>query len=404
MKIAHLVDCKIIGGVERYFTDFVSFNNNGVKHSIITKSGSNPLLAQKLSSSSEFIYSLRHIGNIKLPKYLRSFKEKYVISKMKTIDPDLWLVWNMFPSANLRSNILNYKSIYYERGKAWWSKKILNKENKEFLDNVDVIICNSYASKRMLELKCNVLNKNIFVCHNALRPSCKPNKVETKSIENKKIFKIGIAGRQESFKGFPLVLHSLKILKKRGIPIKLYVAGTGTKLEELKKLFLQLQLGNDDVFFLGLVNDMKQFYSKIDLFICPSLREPFGLVTIEAMAHGCPVIVAGVDGLYEVVKDTNAGFIIQPTTDINYYPTFGGSTDFLMKYDYVYDPFTDSVIIPKFIQPSEIADEVERLWNNPIKFEEMSSNAIESVNKKFDYNKYLENINIIINKLIKDEH
>ena len=82
---------------------------------------------------------------------------------------------------------------------------------------------------------------------------------------------------------------------------------------------------------MGFVYNMNEFYSQIDLFICPSLREPFGLVVIEALAHGCPVIIAGVDGLPETLQGTDSGIIIKPDIDIEYYPRYGGSLDFLKK-------------------------------------------------------------------------
>jgi glycosyltransferase involved in cell wall biosynthesis len=56
------------------------------------------------------------------------------------------------------------------------------------------------------------------------------------------------------------------------------------------------------VTFHGIVHDMPGFYRGIDVFLCPSLREPFGSVCLEAAAWGCVVVASRVDGLVEAVE------------------------------------------------------------------------------------------------------
>lgn len=160
---------------------------------------------------------------------------------------------------------------------------------------------------------------------------------------------------------------------------------------------------NDCVQFVGFIYNMSEFYSQIDLFICPSIREPFGLVVIEAMAHGCPPIIAGVDGLPETLQDSNSGIIIKPTIDIKDYPKYGGSLDFLEKIDYIYDPYTDNIMMPKLVNPIHIADAVEYLFENPEVFSKMSKNAIQLINEKFDYDKHVNELYKIIMDDIKIE-
>jgi glycosyltransferase involved in cell wall biosynthesis len=395
MKLIHIVDLKGIGGVERLFCDFINYSIHSAKHITIANNGLHPLLYKDVTNSSEHVFLLKkYIGNFKIPKYFRSIKEKYIISKIKRLNSDLWLFWSIFPTHSLLSNILNNKSIYYEHGMAWYKRKFTSK-NKYYLEKVNGIICISNASKRILQLKWGIKNDNIHICKNALRPTCKPVKAYIKALDERNSINLGIAGRCESFKGFPLVIHAVKELNKRGIPCNLYIAGIGKQFDELKKIVNLLSLENY-VIFLGLVNDMKGFYSKIDIFVCPSLREPFGLVVVEAMAYGCPVIVAGVDGLPETLQGSNSGIIIKPTIDINDYSKYGGSLDFLNEIDCVYDPYTDTIITPKFIDPIYISDAIEKFWTEPDKFKEMSLNAIKIANDKYNYADYINNIYKII--------
>lgn len=399
IKIAHLIGGKFVGGIERDFSEFINYSYKNVHHFVITKNRLHPLISKNILNTVENIFSMNYLGNIKIPKLISILKSKFIGYKIKFIGPpDIWLLWSIFPNY-LLSLTQNSKMIYYDHGKAWY-KKGFNSKNIKFLNRVDMIICVSNAAKRMLELKWGITNKNVKIIYNALRPTCKPENQTTKSINKNKPLNIGIAGRHISFKGFSLMLYTVSELKKRKVPCKLFIAGVGNTTDDLMRLVTKLNL-EDDVKFLGLVEDMKEFYSQIDLFICPSIREPFGLVNIEAMAHGCPVIVAGVDGMPEILDGANAGFVIKPTLEIEKYPEFGGSLDLLKEVEYVYDPYTDTIIRPRILNPLHIADAIEELWSNPDRFSEMSKNAIQLVNEKFDYEKHVEELYEVITETIK---
>ena len=68
--------------------------------------------------------------------------------------------------------------------------------------------------------------------------------------------------------------------------------------------------------FLGWIGDdvLHSLYRIADLTVVPSIYEPFGLVALEAMASGCPCIVADTGGLREVVPHEEAGLRFPPTT------------------------------------------------------------------------------------------
>src|SRR5207245_9237538 len=80
-------------------------------------------------------------------------------------------------------------------------------------------------------------------------------------------------------------------------------AGSGRHEEALKAQSLELGL-SDHGAFLGWIGDdvLHSLYRIADLCVVPSIYEPFGLVALEAMASGCPCIVADTGGLREVVQ------------------------------------------------------------------------------------------------------
>jgi len=57
---------------------------------------------------------------------------------------------------------------------------------------------------------------------------------------------------------------------------------------------------------------MPEFWNSVDVAVVPSLYEPFGLVALEAMACGVPVVATAVGGLKEIVQDEESGLLVQP--------------------------------------------------------------------------------------------
>jgi glycogen(starch) synthase len=111
-----------------------------------------------------------------------------------------------------------------------------------------------------------------------------------------------LVGRLVYEKGFQLALEALPGVIERVGGVRFLVAGSGTHEVELKAQAERLGLSEHGV-FLGWIGDdaLHSLYRIADLCVVPSLYEPFGLVALEAMASGCPCIVADTGGLREVV-------------------------------------------------------------------------------------------------------
>ena len=90
--------------------------------------------------------------------------------------------------------------------------------------------------------------------------------------------------------------------------MRFIVAGSGTHEAELRKQASELGLDEHGT-FLGWIGDdvLHSLYRIADLTVVPSIYEPFGLVALEAMASGCPCLVADTGGLREVVPNEDVG-------------------------------------------------------------------------------------------------
>jgi glycosyltransferase involved in cell wall biosynthesis len=122
----------------------------------------------------------------------------------------------------------------------------------------------------------------------------------------------------ESKGGVPVLLEAMTRLKTKDV--RLVLAGGGDRIPAYRRLASRLGL-DGRARFLGTVapDDMPALYAASDIVVQPSVRfETFGLVALEAMACGIPVIASELPGARQVVRDAGGGVLVRPgdTTDL----------------------------------------------------------------------------------------
>ena len=127
-------------------------------------------------------------------------------------------------------------------------------------------------------------------------------------------YKIGTIGRLVPQKDYPTLLSAFSSVLKSMPNLDLYVVGEGHLQKDLIELSKSLGI-KDQVHWIGKTEYIKEFLSKIDLFILPSKYEGFGLVLLEAMVAKKPVIAADNSAIPEVLGKTYEGFF--STGDVN---------------------------------------------------------------------------------------
>ena len=127
---------------------------------------------------------------------------------------------------------------------------------------------------------------------------------------------VGTAGRLDPQKGQEEFLRAIPLVLKHRRSAYFVIAGDETRGEEgYRKRLLDLseRLGvSDHVRFLPFVENVPEFMAAIDLFVLPSYSETYGLVLIEAMAMGKPVVATNAGGVPEIVEDGRIGLLIPP--------------------------------------------------------------------------------------------
>jgi glycosyltransferase involved in cell wall biosynthesis len=90
------------------------------------------------------------------------------------------------------------------------------------------------------------------------------------------------------------------------------VAGSGPEERGLRQLAASLNLTPRVSFVEGGVA-MQAYLSAVDIFCLPSLQQGLGVLLLEAMAMGRPVIASGVGGVVRVIEDNQSGLIVPPS-------------------------------------------------------------------------------------------
>jgi len=122
---------------------------------------------------------------------------------------------------------------------------------------------------------------------------------------------VGVLTRLDARKGLPYLLQAMAQIRSDFPNARLLIGGDGEDRSALEQEARSLGL-TGRVEFVGAVSDSADFYRRLDLFVLPSLDEAFGLVLLEAMAAGLPVVGTRVGGIPEILEDGSQGLLVAP--------------------------------------------------------------------------------------------
>jgi len=257
-------------------------------------------------------------------------RTKKIINEIKTYNPDVivvpgyfdWAYWIVVFYSKLKDKkiITGFDSTEFDHERVWIKEQI----KKYFLKLCDGGFCYGVKSKEYIS-KLGMIRENAFVRYQAT-DSETIEKIYLEKIRFRdelkitykinKIYNFIYVGRLSPEKNIKMLINTFCEVKKNenSKDWGLIIVGDGPQKEELLKLVNNLELEND-VFFIGAKSwkEVVDFYTISDVFILPSISEPWGLVVNEAMICGLPVIVSKRCGSYwDLVKEGINGFGFDP--------------------------------------------------------------------------------------------
>lgn len=150
---------------------------------------------------------------------------------------------------------------------------------------------------------------------------------------------IGSVGRLNPVKGHRYLVEAAPHLLSKYPDMHFVIIGEGEELESLRTH--ASRLGVVSAFrFPGFMTKVEQAYAGFDLFVLPSVRESFGLVVLEAMAAGCPIIATDVGGVSEIVEAGRNGLLARPGDPV----TLAAAIDRLLKEPHLASHLADAAL------------------------------------------------------------
>ncbi|ASN04228.1 glycosyltransferase family 4 protein [Virgibacillus necropolis] len=172
----------------------------------------------------------------------------------------------------------------------------------------------SLLPKKVLE----EVEEKFHVIPNGINDFWHENGIYKKEMRKTQDIKLLFIGLLNKNKNIEMIIRACYQLYEKGYKISLHIIGSGPLEHRLKVLTKRLRIENN-IKFYGFINDkvrIARIMDECDVYVMPSHYETFGLVYIEAMTRGLPVVYSmgqGIDGFFE---DGEVGYSIDPK-DIN---------------------------------------------------------------------------------------
>jgi len=340
MKIANLILTSQNGGAEEVFIDYITtFKALGHEVIAIIKDDA-PYEQQLIDYGVEVRKTKNNLG------FADVLAAKNIAKFLKEFDADT-LVCHMG-----RSHVLGRKAISKVKSKSVFQINVNHSDNVKRSIGADVVLStNKEIFFKTIEL--GQAEDKSFIVPNAISQT----DISTHSkidLTKKDEIVLGVIGRLDRTKGFNYAIKALEILSKStDKKIRLKIAGDGYYKEELIKVANEKSEIKDKIEFLGWIENKKEFFESIDIFILPSLNEPFGLVLLQAMKYAKPIITTDCDGPKEILIDKKQALFVKRK--------------------------------PSEHLSSEIAHKVIDLINDPKLTNDMVINSLQKVQERYSY-------------------
>ena len=195
---------------------------------------------------------------------------------------------------------------------------LLNMERRLFSDT-PCIIANSNMVKANIIKHYAVQAEKIHLLHNGINLDrfTPDNKVKwRKHVRNNLALRqdanlVLFVGSGFRRKGLQVLLEAVPLIKDKEIQV--LVIGKGP-VHKFKALAVRCGIA-DRIIFMGPQKEIEKYYSAADLFVLPTLYDPFSNATLEAMASGIPVITTRNNGAAELIENGKEGFVVNDMFD-----------------------------------------------------------------------------------------
>ena len=190
---------------------------------------------------------------------------------------------------------------------------VMTRVKRFVLKHSDAVCVNSNATRQACEAiyqrEYNVIPMGIDMQHFTPQEPAR-NLIKKFSLDS---FTILFVGRMSEVKGCTYLLQALRQLADEGYQYTAILAGDGPLKPDFETYVKENNL-QDRIVFPGWIDqhELNDYYSVADVLAGPSLSEAQGLVFVEALASGTPVVASRVGGIIDIVADGETGYLVAP--------------------------------------------------------------------------------------------
>tara|TARA_B100000579_G_C22820010_1_gene850048 strand:- start:945 stop:1982 length:1038 start_codon:yes stop_codon:yes gene_type:complete len=289
MRVAQIMLSSEFGGAERSFTD-ISVCLKQLGHEVLAIGSKRSKALDKLQSSGVKTKRVSCYGSW---DFFTTKSLKKILSQFK---PDI-VHCHLARASNLGGSAAKDLEIMVVA-------KTHNLVNPKYYKNINIIVVTTEAQRRHLEAE-GVSSHRLRKIPNF--SSVKSGPLKKPLSEKDGLLRVAALGRFVKKKGFDTLLEAYASLSKEEFNVKLKIGGDGPERKALKKLAVDLDIYKG-VEFTGWVENVAEFLKGSDLFVLPSREEPFGIVILEAMAAGIPIVTTKTQGPLEILDKKMAHF------------------------------------------------------------------------------------------------
>ncbi|HAH25781.1 MAG TPA: 4-alpha-glucanotransferase [Prolixibacteraceae bacterium] len=172
---------------------------------------------------------------------------------------------------------------------------------KEGMDAADKIITVSNLTRSIVIEKYNIDPAKVVTVYNAVEPLSQEEKIKLKKGVDEKI--VTFLGRITMQKGPEYFVEAAYMVLQKMNHVRFVMAGSGDMMNAMVKRAAELKI-TDRFHFTGFLkgDDVFDMFRMSDVFVMPSVSEPFGIVPLEAMQSNVPVIISYQSGVSEILK------------------------------------------------------------------------------------------------------
>jgi glycosyltransferase involved in cell wall biosynthesis len=311
--------------VAPYFTPYVRGNEYGLAESLTKLGYDVTIIASKGKAPREIKkdFSAKYDFKVKYLPTLVDIGENPIIYELDIEGYDVVLLQEDYPFICHKAyaaakkegikTILSSERTYYPKGIKGAGLELFDKvKNRDLREAVDVLTAHCSAAKEFMEGELGV-EREIKVIHVGVDTTLfRPTEPKGKYLPEGQ-FKILTVARLHKYKGIEYLIEAMRLLQEMP-EAKLYILGKGSEEVNLKRRVKRFGLEKKVEFLREAIPnyEMPFLYNECDVYVQPSIIEPYGIAVLEAMACGKPVIGTKVGGMLDTVKEGETGLLVEP--------------------------------------------------------------------------------------------